>query len=409
MAEFAYKGRSSSGEMVKGKLFGSSVDAIAGRLMTLGITPVEIRDVKTSSNLMAMDITKFFGGGQPTSKDLILFCRQMHTITRTGLPLLRGLTGLMQTTHNEVLKNALTDIIGGLESGRQLANTLQAHPKIFSKLFVSLVEIGEATGTLDVAFQRLYEYLSMDEDVRSRVKAAVRYPIFVLIAVGIALGIITVFVIPNFEPIFRALGDDIPMPTRIILAVSDFVVNSWMLMIGLGIATYFGISTYINTEAGRLNWDRLKLRVPATGVIVRNAALSRITRSLAVSLDAGLPINETLRTVSDSIGNAWLGNKMAGLSEGIERGASLSTTAATTGLFTPLILQMMALGEETGALPELMVEVSDYYKREVDYDLENLSAALEPILIVLVGGIVLILALGVFLPMWDMVGKAKAG
>ncbi len=409
MAEFAYKGRSSSGEMVKGKLFGSSVDAIAGRLMTLGITPVEIRDVKTSSNLMAMDITKFFGGGQPTSKDLILFCRQMHTITRTGLPLLRGLTGLMQTTHNEVLKDALADIIGGLESGRQLANTLQSHPKIFSKLFVSLVEIGEATGTLDVAFQRLYEYLSMDEDVRSRVKTAVRYPIFVLIAVGIALGIITVFVIPNFEPIFRALGDDIPMPTRIILAVSDFVVNSWMLMIGLGIATYFGISTYINTEAGRLNWDWLKLRVPATGVIVRNAALSRITRSLAVSLDAGLPINETLRTVSDSIGNAWLGNKMAGLSEGIERGASLSTTAATTGLFTPLILQMMALGEETGALPELMVEVSDYYKREVDYDLENLSAALEPILIVLVGGIVLILALGVFLPMWDMVGKAKAG
>lgn len=409
MAEFAYKGRSSSGEMVKGKLFGSSVDAIAGRLMTLGITPVEIRDVKTSSNLMAMDIATLFGGGQPTSKDLILFCRQMHTITRTGLPLLRGLTGLMQTTHNEVLKDALADIIGGLESGRQLANTLQAHPKIFSKLFVSLVEIGEATGTLDVAFERLYEYLSMDEDVRSRVKAAVRYPIFVLIAVGIALGIITVFVIPNFEPIFRALGDDIPMPTRIILAASDFVVNSWMLMIGLGIATYFGISTYINTEAGRLNWDWLKLRVPATGVIVRNAALSRITRSLAVSLDAGLPINETLRTVSDSIGNAWLGNKMAGLSEGIERGASLSTTAAATGLFTPLILQMMALGEETGALPELMVEVSDYYKREVDYDLENLSAALEPILIVLVGGIVLILALGVFLPMWDMVGKAKAG
>ena len=199
------------------------------------------------------------------------------------------------------------------------------------------------------------------------------------------------------------------MPTKIILAVSNFVVNKWPLMLGICVAVYFGISTYVKTEAGRLRWDRLKLKVPVTGVIVRNAALSRITRSLAVSLDAGLPINQTLRTVSESIGNVWLGKSMSQLGEGIERGVSLSVTAAATGLFTPLILQMIALGEETGALPELMNEVSDYYKREVDYDLENLSAALEPILIVSVGAIVLVLALGVFLPMWDMVGRAKAG
>ncbi len=409
MAEFAYKGRSPSGDMVSGKLFGTSVDAIAGRLVSLGITPVEIKDATHSTELTVADIWRRLGGGQPGSKDLVLFCRQMHTITRTGLPLLRGLTGLMQTTHNEILKDALIDIIAGLESGRALANTFSAHPKIFSRLFVSLVEIGEATGTLDVAFQRLYEYLSMDQDVRDRVKSAVRYPIMVLIAVAIALGIITVFVIPNFGPIFRALGDNIPLPTKIILGVSNFVVNSWMLMLGAAIAVYAGISSYIKTEAGRLNWDRLKLKVPVTGVIVRNAALSRISRSLAVSLDAGLPINETLNTVSDSIGNTWLGGRMSALGEGIERGASLSSTAAATGLFTPLILQMIALGEETGALPELMNEVSDYYKREVDYDLENLSAALEPILIVSVGAIVLILALGVFLPMWDMVARAKAG
>ncbi len=409
MSEFAYKGRSQSGDLVSGRLFGTSIDAIAGRLVSLGITPVEIKDANNATEMTVADIWKRLGGGQPSSKDLILFCRQMHTITRTGLPLLRGLTGLMQTTHNESLKDALIDIIAGLESGRALANTLSSHPKIFSRLFVSLVEIGEATGTLDVAFQRLYEYLSMDQDVRDRVKAAVRYPILVLIAVAIALGIITVFVIPNFSPIFRALGDNIPLPTKIILGVSNFVVNSWMLMLGMAIAVYAGISSYIKTVAGRLHWDRLKLKVPVTGVIVRNAALSRISRSLAVSLDAGMPINETLNTVSDSIGNTWLGSRMSELGEGIERGASLSTTAAATGLFTPLILQMIALGEETGALPELMDEVSDYYKREVDYDLENLSAALEPILIVSVGAIVLILALGVFLPMWDMVARAKAG
>ena len=409
VAEFAYKGRSANGALVTGKLFGNSADAVANRLINIGITPVEIRDLAGSGSLTLSDLVLRLGGGQPTTKDLVLFCRQMHTITRTGLPLLRGLTGLMQTTHNEVLRTALVDIIASLESGRELAASLRAHPKIFSPLFVNLVEIGEATGTLDVAFQRLYEYLSMDQEVRDRVKSAVRYPIIVLIAAAIALSIVTVFVIPNFAPIFRALGDNIPLPTRIIMGVSDFATNYWVYVIGAIMITAAAASAYVNTEAGRLRWDRFKLNIPVIGIIVRNAALSRITRSLAVSLSAGLPINETLRTVSALIGNAWLGEAMASLIAGIERGESLSSTAASSGLFSPLILQMIALGEETGALPELMDESADYYKREVDYDLDNLSAALEPILIVAVGAVVLILALGVFLPMWDMIARARAG
>ncbi|MDH3614699.1 MAG: type II secretion system F family protein [Gammaproteobacteria bacterium] len=409
MAEFAYKGRSASGGLVTGKLNGNSADAVAGRLVSIGITPVEIRDLATAGSLTMSDLVTRFGGGQPTTKDLVLFCRQMHTITRTGLPLLRGLTGLMQTTHNEVLKSALIEVIASLESGRELAVSLRAHPRVFSPLFVNLIEIGEATGTLDVAFQRLYEYLSMDQEIRDRVKSAIRYPAIVLIAIAIALAIITVFVIPNFAPIFRALGDNIPLPTRIIMGVSDFAINYWMVVFGAAVVVAVAIATYIKSEAGRMRWDRWKLSIPVTGIIVRNAALSRITRSLAVSLSAGLPINETLRTVSASIGNNWLGQKMSLLSTGIERGESLSSTGANSGLFTPLILQMIALGEETGALPELLEESSDYYKREVDYDLDNLSAALEPILIVSVGVVVLILALGVFLPMWDMISQAKAG
>ena len=409
MAEYAYRGRSVSGELVTGKLHGGSADAVAGRLINVGITPVEIRNLATKSTLTVNDIWLRLGGGQPTTKDLIMFCRQMYTITRAGLPLLRGLKGLMETTHNEVLKAALVDVLANLESGRGLAQSLATHPKIFSQLFINLVEIGEASGTLDVSFQRLYEYLHMDREVRDRVKAAVRYPIIVLIAVAIALAIITVFVIPNFEPIFRTLGDDIPMPTRIIMGVSDIAVNYWPLIFGAIIVAAVFASAYTRTETGRLNWDRMKLGIPVTGIIVRNAALSRITRSLAVSISAGLPINQTLRTVSGSIGNEWLGRKLISLGDGIERGESLSNTATASGLFTPLILQMFTLGEETGALPELMDEASDYYRREVDYDLDNLSAALEPILIVSVGAVVLILALGVFLPMWDMIARAKAG
>ncbi len=409
MTEFVYKGRSANGALVTGKLEGKTADAVAGRLVSIGITPVEIRDLANTTSITLSDLVKRLGGGQPTTKDLVLFCRQMHTITRTGLPLLKGLSGLMETTHNEVLKEALIDVIAKLESGRELAQSMKGHPKIFSALFINLVEIGEATGTLDVAFQRLYEYLSMDQEVRDRVKSAVRYPIIVLIAVAIALWIITVFVIPNFAPIFRALGDDIPLPTRIIMGVSNVAINYWPHIFGAAAVFAMAASSYIKTEAGRLRWDRLKLRIPVVGIIVHNAAMSRITRSLAISISAGLPINETLRTVSDSIGNSWLGEKMAALSADIERGESLSRTASHSALFTPLILQMIALGEETGALPELLDESSDYYKREVDYDLENLSAALEPILIVTVGAVVLILALGVFLPMWDMVARARAG
>ncbi len=409
MAEFTYRGRSASGALVTGKLAGKSADAVAGRLISIGVTPVEIRDLEKATGISLADLNKRIGGGKPATKDLVLFCRQMHTITRTGLPLLKGLNGLMETTHNEVLKEALVDVIANLESGRELAASLKGHPGIFSSLFINLVEIGEATGTLDTAFQRLYEYLSMDQEVRDRVKAAVRYPIIVLIAVAIALSIITVFVIPNFAPIFRALGDNIPLPTRIIMGVSNIAINYWPHILGSIVVGALAISHYIKTERGRLRWDRAKLRLPVIGIIVKNAAMSRVTRSLAISISAGLPINQTLRTVSASIGNAWLGEKMAALSADIERGESLSRTASDSGLFTPLILQMIALGEETGALPELLDESADYYKREVDYDLENLSAALEPILIVTVGAVVLVLALGVFLPMWDMVARAKAG
>lgn len=409
MAEFFYKGRSAGGELISGQLSGSSAEAVAARLINTGVTPVEIRGANERIGMTVEQVWQRMGGGRPTTKDLVLFCRQMHTITRTGLPLLKGIRGLMETTHNEVLKAALVDTIGSLESGRSLSQSLARHPKIFTSLFISIVEIGENTGTMDTAFLRMYEYLSTDEDIRKRVKSAIRYPLIVISAIGVALAIITLFVIPSFEPIFRQLGDNIPLPTMIIMAVSDFASNQWHLLflfVALAVGSFI---SWQRTEKGRMTWDRFKLRIPVMGVIMRNAALARVTRSLAVALEAGLPINQTLRSISGSIGNVYLADKLEALNSGVERGESLSATARNSALFTPLILQMIALGEETGALPELLNEVADFYKREVDYDLENLSAALEPILIVTVGAMVLILALGVFLPMWDMVAQTRAG
>jgi len=406
MAEFLYKGRSATGDPINGRLTATSPEAVANRLQSIGVIPVEITAIKASA-MTVDELWERMGGGRPTTKDLLLFCRQMHVITRTGLPLLRGIAGLAQTTHNAVLKATLLDVIANLESGRGLAQSLKQHADIFPRLFISIIAMGEKTGTLDVAFIRMYDYLSMEQEIRDRVNSATRYPMVVIGAIGVALGVITVFVIPNFEPLFKKLGDNIPLPTKIILGVSDFVVNHWMLGLFLCGVVVMAISFYVKTDRGRYNWDRLKLRIPVIGLIVRNAALSRITRSLTISMQAGLPMNETLHTVSSTIGNAYLSEKMSQLGTGIERGESLFKTAHSTKLFTPLAMQMIGLGEETGALPELLNEVADYYKSEVDYDLQNLSAALEPLLMIAVGGIVLMLALGIFLPMWDMVGAMK--
>lgn len=410
MAEFAYRGRSGSGDLVVGRLHGDTPDAVAGRLANAGVTPIEINPVTGGGGSPTVgDIWRRLGGDRPKTKDMVLFCRQMHTIAKTGLPLLRGMTGLMETTHNVVLREALVDVIDSLQSGRGLAQSFERHPRIFSELFVNIVRIGEDTGTLDVAFLRMYEYLGTDQEIRDRVTSALRYPLIVIAAIGVAMALITLFVIPNFAPVFRSLGDDIPLPTVIIIGVSNFVGEHWPLVLVGVVVVGVAVSTYLKTTHGRARWDKFKLHIPIIGVIVRTAALSRVTRSLAVALEAGLPITETLRSITGSIGNVYLTDKMALLSTGIERGESLSATATGSGLFTPLILQMIALGEETGELPQLMNEVADHYKREVDYDLDNLSAALEPLLIIAVGGVVLVLALGVFLPMWDMIAKVRAG
>ncbi len=409
MALYSYRGRNAIGELVSGRFEGDSIDAVATRLFSLGITPLEIHAATESDPVTVAELWRRMGGGRPSTKDLVMFCRQMHTITRSGLPLLQGIGSLAQSTHNAVLRDALEQVIVSLETGRGLAASLERHPDIFPPLFVSIIRVGESTGTLDTAFERMTQYLALDQQIRDRVKSAVRYPLIVLGAITFAIGIVTVYVIPAFQPIFRRLGDDIPLPTRIIMTASHVVTHYWpWLLIGAALVAG-GIIAWLRTPAGRLRWDRWRLHLPVLGRIATNAVMARVCRSLSVALAAGLPINQTLRTIAMATGNTWMSKRIATLRDGIERGESLSRTAGNAKLFTPLIMQMIVVGESTGSLPELLGDAADFYEREVEYDLENLSAAIEPILIVAVGVCVLVLALGVFLPMWDMVSKARGG
>jgi MSHA biogenesis protein MshG len=399
---------------VTGIAEGESTDAVATRLLEGGITPIQIEARASAAAALdeRVELRQFaakLGLGRPTTGALVLFSRQMYTITKSGIPLLRGLRGLAASTHNAILKAALEDILESLESGRDLASSFRRHPEVFSPLYSSLVAVGEATGTLEHAFRSLAEYLAQDKEMQDRVKGAIRYPLIVMVVIAIAVGVITTFVIPRFQPLFRALGNDVPWPTRMIMSVSAAAQNHGLACLGVLAALVVLLRWYVSTDTGRYRWHRFKLRVPVFGRLSHEASLARASRTLATSLRAGLPMLQALSLIARAAGNDFISERITKLRDAVERGEPLSRAATAAGMFPPLVLQMMAVGEETGELGELLDEVAGFYEREVDYALKNISAAIEPVLIVCVGAMVLVLALGVFLPMWSLIAKVGGG
>jgi MSHA biogenesis protein MshG len=401
MPLFRYNCRSARGEVVVGSLESESAEALATHLFARGITPIDIKPVAVSQDAVA-DLWRRLGGGRPKLTDLILFSRQMYSIVKAGLPLLRGMQSLAASTPNPIMRATLNSVIENLESGRDLSFSFGRFPEVFSKFYVSVIKVGESSGTLETAFQRMYEYLGMEKRIRDKLKAALRYPATVVAAIGIAIAIITLWVLPKFAPVFAALGDNLPWATRVLLGTSTFTSNYWYLIVAVIAASIVGFRFALREPAGRYRWDKLKLRAPIVGGITRRASLAQICRSFALTLEAGVPMIQALNMIARAAGNEYLCERVLALRDGVERGEGLYRTAQTVDLFTPLALQMISVGEETGTLGEMLDEVADFYEREVDHDLENLSAAIEPLLIVSVGGMVLILALGVFLPLWDM-------
>jgi len=300
-------------------------------------------------------------------------------------------------------------VLRSLEAGRDLATSFGRHPELFPEIYLGIIAVGEATGTLEAAFLRLSDYLSQERDMQVKVKAALRYPLMVIVAIAVAIGIITTFVMPRFAPLFRALGNDIPLPTRIIMGTAVIARRDWYWVLAVGAVLFGAARGYVRTVGGRLWWHKFLLALPVIGPLARQAALARLSRTLSIALTAGMPMLETLAIIARVCGNDYLTRRMLRLRDRVERGEPLSRAAAGVRMFPPLVLQMIAVGEETGELPQLLDEVAGFYEREVEYSLSTLSAAIEPILIVLIGGMVLILALGVFLPMWNMIAKVGAG
>lgn len=401
MASYKYSGRTSRGEPVTGVIDAESPESLANHLFERGITPIDIKAAVVSQDVV-QDVWHRLGGGRPGITDMILFSRQMYSITKAGIPLLKGIGGLASSTPNLVLRDTLRKIVEHLQAGRDLATAISKHPDVFSSFYVSIIRVGEGTGTLPVAFQRMYEYLGMEKRIKDKLKAAMRYPVTVMVAIAIALTVITMFVLPKFAPIFSSLGDNLPWSTRVLLGVSDFFVSQWHLAAGAALVAFVGFRLFLGRPDGRYRYDKWRLRMPVVGSIAMKAAMARICRSFALTMDSGVPAVQGLNLIAKASGNEYMTEGVLALRNGVERGESLARAAQSLDLFTPIALQMVQIGEETGELSELLTEVADFYEREVDYELDNISHAIEPLLILAVGAMVLILALGVFLPLWDM-------
>jgi MSHA biogenesis protein MshG len=411
MATFNYIGRNSAGQQVKGSLNAANSAVVAEQLSRQHIIPISIVAGKASQSATASiankDIKEIFGLVSVSLDDLIVFCRQMYALMKSGVPILRAVNGLSDSTTSLSLKNALADVGSQLEGGFALSSAMNKHPKIFPPLFIALIHVGENTGQLDAAFLKLASYFNKEQETRKRVKAAMRYPSFVIIAILIAIVILNIKVIPIFAGMFAKLGADLPWATKLLISSSAFFVKYWLYMLASSIAVFFSIRQYLQTKEGRYRWDRRKTKLPVVGSIIERSILSRFSHSFAIVLRAGVPMTTGLSLVADAVDNSYMKEKILSMRTGIESGESLLRTSVNSTLFTPLVLQMIAVGEETGRVDELLEEVAEYYEREVDYELSTLTARIEPILIGFVAVMVLILALGIFTPMWDMMSAYK--
>lgn len=403
MPAYTYRARDRRGALVIGRLEALSAPSAAEQLIGTGLTPVEVKEAGTSggdSPVASWLATAFLP--RITIVDLMLFSRYMHSLMKAGVPILRALAGLQDSTVNRGFAAVIADLRIALDSGRTLSHAMHQHPRVFSRFYVSMVRVGEATGTLHETFSRLFTYLEFEKALRDRINSALRYPLIVMLVVTIAVGVVNFAVIPAFAKIFKTAGVALPLLTRVLVGVSDITLNYWYVIIFVVICIVVGAKAAVRSDSGRYAWDRYKLQLPITGSIILRATLARFARSLALSLRAGVPVVQALTVVADVVDNLYIATRIEQMRDGVERGESVMRTAVTAGVFTPTILQMIAVGEESGEFDNLLMEIAEFYEREIDYDIKGLSAQIEPIMTAVMGALVAILALGVFLPLWDL-------
>jgi len=399
--QFEFKGRSGNGQVVDGEIEGANSNAVAGVLMDRGVTPISIVEKKQQIDVLEVFRDRF-NLHKVSIEEMLMFTRQMGALIKAGIPITRAISGILESVENPLLIKSLRDILEQLESGRSLSVACARHPRVFSNLYISMIQVGENTGRLEETFALMADYIDRNRRITQNIKTALRYPTTVIIAITIAMGIVNLFVIPKFASFFEANQLELPWQTAVLLNTSRFFVDYWALCGVALVGAFFGFKYYVNTDAGRYKWHRFIVHAPLIGEILHRSFMARFARSFSMAYGAGVPIVQAMGVISRSIGNDFISSHVNGMREGIERGEALTRTAHRTGMFTPVVMQMFSVGEEAGNLDEMMSFIADFYEEEVDYDVKTLSDKIEPLIYVAVGAMVLVLALGIFVPMWDI-------
>jgi type II secretory pathway component PulF len=370
----------------------------------MGYIPVMIRENREGLPILAKLYDIF---ERITPQDMIVFSRQLATLIGAGLPFTTSFETLINQTENKKFRDVLSKVKKDVEGGSSFSEALAKHPKVFSSLYVSMIRAGETGGVLDEILTRIARLAEHEAEMRQRVKSATRYPLIVIVTIVIAFVVLITTVVPKFATIYSGFHVKLPLPTRILIGVSNAIQHDGFLMLGGIVLGIWGILAYVRTEKGRLLWDRIKLKIPVFGPLFLKVAMSRFARTFGTLVRSGLPLIQTLEIVATTVGNVVLERVIADIRESARSGRGIVQPMRISKAFPPMVVQMVAVGEETGKLEEMLFKVSDYYDMEVEYAIRNLSTALEPLLLLFIGGMVLILALGIFLPWWDLISVFK--
>ncbi len=398
---FKYKARDKYGKAISGIMSGNDKNYVAKHLSAIGYVPISIEESKEGQ----VGLLEFFASFSRAVKpeELSLFTRQLLTLQKAGISLLSSLNVLEKQTRNKYFKDIIKELIAHVEGGLSLSEAMAKYPKIFDEFYVNMIKAGEASGLLDEILERLAEFSEKETENRFKIKAAMRYPLITLCALFGAFLIVVTFVIPKFASIFSQFKTKLPLPTRILMGLSAILKGYWYILIIFAGILYYLFYRYINTKKGRYIWDSFKLKVPIFGPLISMFVMARFARTMSILIRSGLPILQILDMVSRTVGNAVVARTIDNIAINVRDGKGISEPMRLAGIFPPIVVQMVAIGEDTGKIDELLLKVSEYYDQQVDYAMKNLTTLIEPLFIVILGVMVLTMALSIFLPMWNLI------
>ena len=406
MAMFKYKARDQKGNLITGELEAISANAVASYLMQEQLTPTSIQEIVKTPSFFAR-LEHELQKNQIKPNNLLAFFRQMHALIKASVPIINALTYLLNATKSVALINCLKGLINDISGGHTLTQAFAKYPQIFAPIVISIIEAGENSGQLELAFLRIAEHLEFELNTKRQFKTVMRYPLMVIAAASIALMIINFVVTPVFVKLFASFKTELPLPTRILIAISNFFIHNWLYLLVAILTIAIMVHYYLKTQSGALLWDKYKLQIPVLGELLKQIILTRFARIFAMMMQSGVPISSALALAANVVDNTYIAQGILVIRSGVEHGEAITKSATRANIFPPIFLQMLSVGEETGSIEYLLLEIAKYYEDEIKYQLGRLSEIIEPILLVIMGGLVLVLALGVFLPMWNMVSFAR--